>query len=179
MFFVTVWQFVNQPENQQVGQQRLLSFCRKVCWCWWSSGTIPWWIDGCSFSAFLWVTVKPKKNTGIQQWCRVAGAKLDDYDIIITDSSLELTQLKSNWTPRAKKMLKEKWCWGWLRWAFVLKGAVWFVFVFVWRVTSQQSNRFLGQSQAYRILYIHQGEGGQVKTYPAGYLTRKDMVQTS
>ena len=25
-------------------------------------------------------------------------------------------------------------------------------FVFVWRVTSQQSNRFLGQSQAYRIL---------------------------
>lgn len=76
-------------------------------------------------------------------------------------------------------MLKEKWCWGWLRWAFVLKGAVWFVFVFVWRVTSQQSNRFLGQSQAYRILYIHQGEGGQVKTYPAGYLTRKDMVQTS
>ena len=115
---LAVCESTRKPTGWAAKTSVLLSKSLLVLMKQWNNSVVNWWMFLLGISLGYRET---KKNTGIQQWCRVAGAMLDDYDIIITDSSLELTQLKSNWTPRAKKMLKEKWCWGWLRWAFFKK----------------------------------------------------------
>lgn len=144
----------------------------------WNNSVVNWWMFLLGIS---WGYRETKKNTGIQQWCRVAGAKLDDYDIIITDSSLELTQLKSK-----IEYQEQKKCWkrsgveGWLGLGIFLNGAVWFVLCLFGGSHVNSQIGFFGQShQPIGSYPVHQGEGGQVKTYPAGYLTRIDMVQTS